>query len=152
MKVYQGEGWGLNEKRLSATGPQNITGYYLKKWSSSRATLLGHQSGLGSLGERPASIFRLAEMYLIAAEALNECKQAPDAEVYKYLNVVRKRAGIPDVEEAWKNAKDPGRVECEISSVKNGTSSLLLRDTDSGTCGVGKLPMSNLTRNPWGGM
>ena len=111
MKVYQGEGWGLNEKRLSATGPQNITGYYLKKWSSSRATLLGHQSGLGSLGERPASIFRLAEMYLIAAEALNECKQAPDAEVYKYLNVVRKRAGIPDVEEAWKNAKDPGRVK-----------------------------------------
>ena len=68
-------------------------------------------TGLGSLGERPASIFRLAEMYLIAAEALNECKQAPDAEVYKYLNVVRKRAGIPDVEEAWKNAKDPGRVK-----------------------------------------
>ena len=110
MKAYQGEDWGLNERRLSATGPQNITGYYLKKWSSSRATLLAHQQGLGSLGERPHAIFRLAEIYLIAAEALNECKQAPDAEVYKYLNEVRRRAGIPDVEEAWKNAKDPMRV------------------------------------------
>ena len=50
-------------------------------------------------------------MYLIAAEALNESKQAPDAEVYKYLNEVRRRAGIPDVEEAWKNAKDPERVK-----------------------------------------
>lgn len=50
-------------------------------------------------------------MYLIAAEALNECKSAPDAEVYKYLNVIRKRAGIPDVEVAWKNAKDPNRVK-----------------------------------------
>ena len=110
MKAYQGEDWGLNERRLSATGPQNITGYYLKKWSSSRATLFAHQQGLGSLGERPHAIFRLAEIYLIAAEALNECKQAPDAEVYKYLNEVRRRAGIPDVEEAWKNAKDPMRV------------------------------------------
>lgn len=113
MKAYQGEGWGLNERRLSATGPQNITGYYLKKWSSSSATLLAHQQGLGSLGERPHAIFRLAEMYLIAAEALNECKQAPDAEVYKYLNEVRRRAGIPDVEEAWKNAKDPMRVKTQ---------------------------------------
>lgn len=50
-------------------------------------------------------------MYLIAAEALNEYKDVPDAEVYKYLNVIRRRAGIPDVEEAWKNAKDPSRVK-----------------------------------------
>lgn len=113
MKAYQGEDWGLNERRLSATGPQNITGYYLKKWSSSSATLFAHQQGLGSLGERPHVIFRLAEMYLIAAEALNESKQAPDAEVYKYLNEVRRRAGIPDVEEAWKNAKDPMRVKTQ---------------------------------------
>mgnify|MGYP000005346277 CR=1 FL=1 len=111
IKTYQGEGSGLNERRLSATGPQNITGYYLKKGTSSSATLYAHQQGLGSLGERPAAIFRLAEMYLIAAEALNECKAAPDEEVYKYLNAVRRRAGIPDVEVAWKNAKDPGRVK-----------------------------------------
>lgn len=118
LKTYQGENAGLQERRLSATGPQNITGYYLKKGTSSKATLLAHQGGLNSLGERPAAIFRLAEMYLIAAEALNECKTAPDAEVYKYLNEVRRRAGIPDVEEAWKNAKDPSRVKTQ-SGMRN---------------------------------
>lgn len=53
-------------------------------------------------------------MYLIAAEALNEYKQAPDAEVYKYLNVIRKRAGIPDVEVSWRNAKDPNKVKTQV--------------------------------------
>lgn len=110
VRVYQGEPWGLQEKRLSATAPQNITGYFLKKGTSSRATLSAHQGYLASLGESPVPVFRLAEIYLMAAEALNEYKQAPDAEVYKYLNVVRKRAGIPDVQEAWRNAKDPTKV------------------------------------------
>ncbi|MBC5619968.1 MULTISPECIES: RagB/SusD family nutrient uptake outer membrane protein [Butyricimonas] len=111
IEMYQGEDFGLVERRLSASTPQNITGYYLKKGTASTATLNAHQGGLTSLGERPAAIFRLAEMYLIAAEALNECKTAPDAEVYKYLNEVRRRAGIPDVEEAWKGARDPGKVK-----------------------------------------
>lgn len=111
VEMYQNEPFGLVAKRLSATMPQNITGYYLKKWSCSRATLVAHQSSLSSMGESPYPIFRLAEIYLIAAEALNEYKDAPDNEVYKYLNVVRKRAGIPDVEVAWKNAKDPSRVK-----------------------------------------
>lgn len=110
VEVYQGETFGLKKPRLSAIGPQNITGYFLKKWGSSRGTLANHASGLTNLGEAPYPIFRLAEMYLIVAEALNEYKSAPDAEVYGYLNAVRRRAGIPDVEVAWKNAKDPGRV------------------------------------------
>ena len=111
VKMQQGEDFGLVEKRFSTNIPQNITGYYLKKGTASTATLNAHQGGLSSLGERPAAIFRLAEMYLIAAEALNECKAAPDAEIYKYLNEVRRRAGIPDVEEAWKGARDPGKVK-----------------------------------------
>ena len=110
VEMYQGEDWGLTEKRLNSLAPQNITGYYMKKWCSSRATLAAHQGNLSSLGESPFPIFRLAEMYLIAAEALNEYKEAPDAEVYNYLNVVRERAGIPKVEEAWRNARDPNKV------------------------------------------
>lgn len=111
VEAYQGEGFGLREKRLNSLGPQNITGYWMKKWCSSRANLYNHQNNLQNLGESPYPIFRLAEMYLIAAEALNEYKGAPDAEVYRYLNVVRKRAGIPDVEDSWRNAKDPNRVK-----------------------------------------
>ena len=110
VKTYQGEDFGLSSTRLNALEPQNITGYYMKKWCSSRANLAAHQNNLSSLGEHPFPMIRLAEMYLIAAEALNEYKAAPDQEVYDYLNVVRQRAGIPDVEEAWKNARDPSKV------------------------------------------
>lgn len=110
VKTRQGEDFGLSATRLNALEPQNITGYFMKKWCSSKATLAGHQNDLASLGEHPFPMFRLAEMYLIAAEALNEYKAAPDEEVYEYLNVVRRRAGIPDVEVAWRNAKDPTKV------------------------------------------
>lgn len=113
VEAYQDEKFGLQEERLNSLLPQNITGYFLKKWCSSKGTLQAHQSSLTSLGESPAIMFRLAEMYLIAAEALNEYKAAPDDEVYRYLNVVRERAGIPDVEEAWKNARDPNKVNTQ---------------------------------------
>lgn len=111
VEVYQGEGWGLEATRLNALTPQNITGYYLKKWSYSKSNIAEHQNLLQDVGDTPFPIFRLAEMYLIAAEALNEYKAAPDQEVYDYLNVVRRRAGIPDVEVAWRNAKDPTKVQ-----------------------------------------
>ena len=110
IEARQGEDWGVQEKGLDAAKAQNITGYWMKKWCSSKANLQEHQSNLSSLGETPFPIFRLAEMYLIAAEALNEYKAAPDQEIYDYLNVVRERAGIPDVEVAWKKAKEPGKV------------------------------------------
>lgn len=123
VEAYQGEPFGLKARRFSSTEPQNITGYFLKKGTSSRANLSAHQSGLSSLGEAPYPIFRLAEIYLIAAEALNECKEAPDAEVYKYLNAVRKRAGIPDVEVAWKNAKNAAKV-----TTKNGMRDIIRQE------------------------
>lgn len=45
---------------------------------------------------------RLADLYLLYAEALNEW-QGPGAEAYKWINLVRGRAGIPDVEVSWSN-------------------------------------------------
>ncbi|MDR2424971.1 MAG: RagB/SusD family nutrient uptake outer membrane protein [Prevotellaceae bacterium] len=49
----------------------------------------------------PMCFIRLADLYLMKAEALNEYKDAPDQEVWDAINVVRRRAGIPDVEVAW---------------------------------------------------
>jgi hypothetical protein len=49
----------------------------------------------------PIPIIRLADLYLMKAEALNESIEAPNAEVYAAINKVRKRAGIPTVEEAY---------------------------------------------------
>ena len=123
MEVYQGETMGVAATRYNALEPQNITGYFMKKWSSSEGNLYAHYNNLSSLGEQPFPIFRLAELYLIAAEALNEYKAAPDQEVYDYLNVVRKRAGIPNVEVAWKNARDPGKV-----STKSGMRDIIRQE------------------------
>lgn len=68
------------------------TGYLIRK-------NVGAQTNIGSGGngqrqERPIVLFRLAEIYLNYAEALNE--YAPgDADILKYLNMVRERAGVP---------------------------------------------------------
>ena len=43
-----------------------------------------------------ANLYRLAEAYLGCAEAINE-SEGPTDEAYKYINIVRRRAGIPDL-------------------------------------------------------
>ncbi|MDD2246430.1 MAG: RagB/SusD family nutrient uptake outer membrane protein [Proteiniphilum sp.] len=45
---------------------------------------------------QPGILYRLAEAYLGYAEAINE-SQGPNEEAYKYVNLVRQRAGIPDL-------------------------------------------------------
>jgi len=46
---------------------------------------------------------RYADLLLWCAEALNESKDAPDTEVYKYVDMVRERAGLKGVLESWEN-------------------------------------------------
>ena len=48
-------------------------------------------------------IIRLADLYLMYAEALNEWKAAPDAEVYEYIDLVRERTGLGKVVESWRD-------------------------------------------------
>lgn len=109
VEVYQGEDFGLKETRLNSLFRQNITGYFLKKWTYSSCALHNYGNDLRSRGIRPFPVFRLAELYLLAAEAYNEIDDMPNA--YKYLNVVRERAGIPDVEDSWAMAKDKNKVK-----------------------------------------
>jgi hypothetical protein len=52
----------------------------------------------------PYPIIRLADLYLMKAEALNEYLDAPNAEVYEAINKVRRRAGVPDVNVVWADA------------------------------------------------
>lgn len=76
----------------------SVTGYFIKKYVHFQNT-----QGPGndySINSYPWPIFRLAQLYLLYAEALNE-KEGPGTEVYKYINLVRERAGLPTVELAW---------------------------------------------------
>ena len=49
-------------------------------------------------------------MYLAAAEAWNEYLDAPNADVWDNLDVIRTRAGIPDVRTSWAMARDKNKV------------------------------------------
>jgi hypothetical protein len=46
-------------------------------------------------------IIRLADLYLMYAEALNECTAIPNTEVYEYIDMVRARTGLEPVVDSW---------------------------------------------------
>ena len=50
----------------------------------------------------PFPDMRFADLLLMCAEALNESKNVPDAEVYKYIDMVRERAGLDGVLQSWR--------------------------------------------------
>ena len=109
VEVYQDEEFGLQQTRLNSEFRQNLTGYFLKKWTYASCGLHSYSTDLRCRGARPFPVIRLAELYLLAAESYNEW-EGPSQTVYDYLNAVRKRAGIPDVEDSWAMAKDKGKV------------------------------------------
>lgn len=71
-----------------------VTGYLLYKRANQ--TIHGNTPGVASKF-RPSIIFRLADFYLLYAEVLNE-KSPGDADVLKYVNLVRERAGLDKLE------------------------------------------------------
>jgi len=49
-------------------------------------------------------LIRLADLYLLYSEALNELKDQPDNEVYYWIDLVREKAGLDGVVASWMNA------------------------------------------------
>ena len=101
------------------TGFYSITGYYAKK-------LVSYKNTYGSqirIEEYPFPIIRLADLYLLHAEALVEASEEGniDTRVYDYLRAIRERSGlkqgvmdeledIGDVRVAWeKYSSNPGK-------------------------------------------
>ena len=85
---YNGGNSGVQE------GQATLTGYMLFKRFNRSVSLTN--PGVASQF-RPSIIFRLADFYLMYAEPANEVNPN-DARVLKYLNLVRERAGLPDIE------------------------------------------------------
>ncbi|RZM21847.1 MAG: RagB/SusD family nutrient uptake outer membrane protein, partial [Pedobacter sp.] len=81
-------------------GYGTVTGYYIKKYVHWQ-NVIGTGSNY-SITNYPWPLIRLADLYLLYAEALNE-SAGPGAEVYTYLNLVRQRAGLASVESSWTN-------------------------------------------------
>ena len=95
--------WPIQSKNGQISGVQGIerftpTSFYLKK-------LYNYQSvynGTAYIEKRwDFPVFRLADLYLLYAEALNETLDAPTQEVYKYVDMIRARAGLNTVAQSW---------------------------------------------------
>lgn len=80
--------------------PIPITGYYPKKVVNWKFAFLPDNSN--HIEDYPFPIMRLADLYLLYAEALNEAS-GPSADVYEYLNRIRARAGLGTVQDSWTN-------------------------------------------------
>lgn len=99
---FAGRKWHISNKEINfyvgspndRSGQAPPNGYLLYKRFNRKV----HKTAPGvSSVFRPSIIFRLAEFYLLYAEALNEVE--PDnADVLKYVNLVRERAGLPKLE------------------------------------------------------
>ncbi|MCK7554004.1 RagB/SusD family nutrient uptake outer membrane protein [Chitinophaga sedimenti] len=68
------------------------TGYLVRKNVGTQTN--SGSGGNGARQNRPLAIFRLGEIYLNYVEALNEYNPG-DPDIAKYLNLIRKRAGVP---------------------------------------------------------
>lgn len=90
------------------------SGYFIKKTSNFETAT--NTNGLLVTTRLTWPIMRLADLYLLYAEALNESLEAPNDEVYTYINKVRERAGLQDVVSSWANySKIPNKPQ-----TKNG--------------------------------
>lgn len=119
--IFYGNGRLFNEKDLLHTeliwggaGMSNIaryssTGYLVKKLINIQ-TLVEDNSGSLTRFKYAFPIIRLADLYLMYSEALNEIKSSPDTDVYEYINYIRERSGLEGVMESWqKYSSDPNK-------------------------------------------
>lgn len=85
------------------------TGYYIHKF------IHPNHSWVSTFGQEQKfawPLVRLAELYLSYAEALNE-SGGDMAEIIRYLNKVRQRAGVASIEQAW------NRISFSQSEMRN---------------------------------
>ncbi len=93
---------GLRQGDIGSGSNQSITGYFPKKLTAFE-TRGDHYQGY----DYRFPLFRLSDLYLLYSEALNELKDAPDNEVYEWIDYVRAIVGLPGVVDSWKNSRYP---------------------------------------------
>lgn len=122
MKPYKGDDHGTELDRVSISGMQNISGYWVKKLVPKE--IVGRKYEYSFDYQFPYPKFRMAELYLMQAEAWNEVA-GPSAKVYNAINIIRRRAGIPDVQDAWQNySTNPEKV-----TTKEGLREIIHQET-----------------------
>ncbi|MDO5105116.1 RagB/SusD family nutrient uptake outer membrane protein [Capnocytophaga sp.] len=117
---YQGRKWHITNNVINfhlgsandKNGQHTPTGYLLYKRFNRKV----HKRPPGVVSKfRPSIIFRLADFYLLYAEVLNEVTPS-DSDVLLYLNKVRTRAGLPDIEKL--NPSIAGNKELQRKAIR----------------------------------
>ncbi|MBE9598262.1 RagB/SusD family nutrient uptake outer membrane protein [Pedobacter sp. MC2016-24] len=100
-----------------AEGYYNETGYFIKKLVEANLT---NSSNSNTVKPYDWPEIRLADLYLLYAEALNESKGPTDPDIFKYLDLIRLRAGLEGVRDSWtKYTKDFGARLGDVDYVRN---------------------------------
>lgn len=113
-KVTDADHWNIHARKSEVSGFRSVgehipTGYFIKKLINYE-TVTGNSTGSTYNGKRYSyPLIRLADLYLLYSEALNEVKSTPDSEVYHYIDLVRARAGLKGVVESWQKSSIPGK-------------------------------------------
>lgn len=103
--------WIVRAKQAQTSGKSqsirhSITGYFPKKYTH----FLTVTTSNGVIYNRMAfPVYRLADLFLLYAEARNEL-MGPDDTVYEYIDLVRARSGLNGVVESWSNhSRNPNK-------------------------------------------
>lgn len=67
----------------------------------------------GKYSYQPGILYRMADAYLGYAEALNEFQNSPSSEVYKYVNLIRERAGLPGLKDGMNKVQMREAIQLE---------------------------------------
>lgn len=118
--------FSTNYRQGGNTAPSSPSGYsatgYTPKKLVSYRNVQG-ASNLYTVYEYGYPIIRLADLYLLYAEALNE-SGASSAEVCKYVDLVRERSGLNGVQTSWSTySRNPNKP-----STKDGLREIILRE------------------------
>lgn len=104
---------GAQQKKGHDWGP--VTGYYLKKvihYQNRQTSATGYDAIT-----YPWPMMRLADLYLLYAEAINESEgpTGPNSsDLFFYLDAVRDRAGLPPTKDAWDQySNSPGKYDTQ---------------------------------------
>jgi hypothetical protein len=103
----------------------SYTGYLCKKLLHYRS---GSTNNNYSNYNYAFPIIRLADLYLLYAEALNEIGgETPDDDVYEYVNMVRRRSGLVKcVKDAWNDHAIVGRKSLPLT--RSGMREIIRRE------------------------
>lgn len=90
---------GGNVSPIPADHSQNLSGIWPKKLVNYKTVISDASSGFTSVSY-PFPMIRMADLYLMYAEALNE-KGEDYATVLPWIDMVRERSGLKGVKESW---------------------------------------------------